>query len=207
MELAAEESLVDDPMFAPEVVKAAAAGLHADVVAAWTSADRSRLRTVVGHHLLTEWEQQLQDFRRRGWRNLVKVRGRLRVRYVGLVNRPGDDEDRVVVHLRVRLYDIVYDAAGQMMLRSNNDNGKRTRSEYWTLGKRDGRWILLSVEQEREGAYHLDEPLIPSPWADHRLHDDAIIERGMAAAIEPERLIGAVGSVPSGGRYRRGRRQ
>lgn len=196
MELAAEESVFDDPMFAPEAVKAVAAELHAEVVAAWTAGDRRRLTQALGHELLVEWEHQLDELRRRGWRNVLKVRGRLRVSFVGLVNRPGDAEDRVVVHLRVRMWDVVYDRAGQRMLRSDGDTGKRTLSEYWTLGKRDGRWILVSVEQQREGAYHLDEAVIPSPWADDRLHDDAVIERGLAAGIDPESLAGVAAGVP-----------
>jgi predicted lipid-binding transport protein (Tim44 family) len=196
VELAAEESLTDDPMFAPEVVKAAAAELQAEVMAAWMAADRRRLRAILAPDLLVEWEQQLAEFRRRGWRSVQQLRGRLRVRYVGLVNRPGDNEDRVIVHLRARMYDIVYDRTGQRILRSVDDTGKRRLSEYWTLGKRDGRWMIVSVEQGREGAYHLDDAVIPSPWADDRLYDDAVIERGAAAMLPPDTLTGVLGSVP-----------
>ena len=54
----------------------------------------------------------------------------------------------------------------------------RTLSEFWTLGKRDGHWIVLSIEGRWEGEYHLTEPLVPVPSDDsQRLHDEAVAER------------------------------
>jgi predicted lipid-binding transport protein (Tim44 family) len=66
-------------------------------------------------------------------------------------------------------------------MRSEDDDSVVTLSEYWTLAKRDGAWILLSIEQDREGAHHLDAPIIASPWADDvRLRDAAIVEAAVA---------------------------
>jgi predicted lipid-binding transport protein (Tim44 family) len=57
-------------------------------------------------------------------------------------------------------------------------------SEYWTLGKRDGHWIVVSIEQEREGRHELSEPIIASPWSDsERLQEESLAEQ--AAAEKP----------------------
>ena len=45
--------------------------------------------------------------------------------------------------------------------------------EYWTLGKNphkqgeaDLDWILISIEQEKEGAHELKEKIVATPWSD-----------------------------------------
>src|SRR5581483_11700217 len=86
-ELAAEEAVLDDPAFDPATVKAAAAELHRGVVAAWSADDRHRLAELLGPELLDEWVRRLDDLRRRRWTNPLRRRGRLHIRYVGLVNR------------------------------------------------------------------------------------------------------------------------
>jgi predicted lipid-binding transport protein (Tim44 family) len=51
-------------------------------------------------------------------------------------------------------------------------------SEYWTLGKRDGHWIVVSIEQEREGRHELSEPIIATPWSDTaRLQEESLAEQ------------------------------
>jgi hypothetical protein len=192
VELLAEEAVLDDPSFAPEAVKAAAVELHAGIVGAWTGADDAALSRLLGRELLAEWRRRLKNLRQQQCTNPIRRRGRLRVRYIGLVNRPGDAEDRVVVHVHARMHDRVYDAAGRAVFRDADDNGHRPMSEFWTLAKRDGRWILTSVETDWEGAHHLREPIVPSPWADDRLHDTATIERAAASTIPPATLAEVV---------------
>ncbi|MCA1845602.1 MAG: hypothetical protein LC792_20895, partial [Actinobacteria bacterium] len=53
-----------------------------------------------------------------------------------------------------------------------------------------------SLTSEHEGAYHLKEPVIASPADDERLHDEAVIERGVAAAARPDRFAEVAGTVP-----------
>ncbi|MEW6476741.1 MAG: TIM44-like domain-containing protein [Actinomycetota bacterium] len=188
VELAAEEAVFEDPAFAPELVKSAAAELHAAVIAAWSADDRKRLKQLLGAELLESWTTRLEELRRKGLTNPLRRRGRLRIRYVGLVNRPGDPDDRVVVHVRARMDDGVYDRRGRIVFRDTSDSGRRTHSEYWTLAKRDGRWILVTVEAEEEGAHNLTGPIIAAPWADDRLSDRATFERAAASTVEPEVL-------------------
>jgi predicted lipid-binding transport protein (Tim44 family) len=188
VELAAEEAVFDSPAFDPATVKAAAAELHAAVIAAWSADDRRRLRDLLSPELFGEWSRRLDDLRRRRYTNPLRRRGRLRLRYVGLVNRTGDDEDQVVVHVRARMDDAIYDHRGRIVFRDTDDSGRHTHSEYWTLGRRDGRWVLVSVETEQEGAHHLTAPIVPSPWADDRLHDFATLERATTITVPPASL-------------------
>lgn len=196
VELAAEEALTDDPAFAPETVKAGAAELHREIVAAWNAADRAALGNLIGEDLLVEWDRRLEDFERKGWRNVSEVRGEPQIDYVGLVNRTGDGEDRVTVRIEVPLHDVVYDRHGQVIHRNEDHDadGLVTQAEFWTLGKRpagDGgrqRWTLVSIEQDAEGAHHLDAPIIASPWSDHRLRDEAVLERAAATTVADHHL-------------------
>jgi predicted lipid-binding transport protein (Tim44 family) len=192
VELAAEEAVFDDPAFDPVAVKAAAAELHAGVIAAWSADDRRQLAELLTPELFRQWTRRLDELRRRGWKNPLRRRGRLRVRYVGLVNRTDEAEDRVVVYVRARMEDAIYDRRGRMVFRDADDSGRRTHCEYWTLGKRDGRWVLVSVETEQEGAHHLSAPIVSAPWADDRLRDDVALEQAAAVTMPPAALAGIV---------------
>jgi predicted lipid-binding transport protein (Tim44 family) len=185
VEVAAEEALTDDPAFAPEAVKASTLELHTAIFVAWNTEDRAALRALLAPDLAVEWERRLDDFDRKGWHNECEVVGSVEVEYLGLVNRTGDAEDRVTVRIETQLRDIVRDRAGVVITRNDDDNRDELvpQTEYWTLGKHDGGWILLSIEQDAEGAHHLEAPIIASPWEDDRLHDEAVTEQATAAAI------------------------
>ena len=197
VELAAEEALTDDPAFAPETVKEGAAQLHRDIVAAWNQGDRDTLGQLIGADLLVEWARRLDDFDRRGWRNITEVLGEPQVDYVGLVNRSDEGEDRCTVRIEVPLRDVVLDRNDRMVTRNDDANadGLVTLAEFWTLGKRPGqdgtaRWTLVSIEQDAEGAHHLDAPIIASPWGDDRLRDMAVTEQAVASAVADDQVRG-----------------
>ncbi|MDQ1507040.1 MAG: hypothetical protein QOD57_4767, partial [Actinomycetota bacterium] len=113
----AEGAVLDDSMFAPEAVEAAGRQLYDEIVAAWNADDHRRLAAVLGHELFVEWDRRLAELRRRRHRNLVERRGMLHVEYIGLVNRSGDVADRVVVHVRARMRDAIYDDRGRIVFR------------------------------------------------------------------------------------------
>ena len=127
--------------------------------------------------------RRLDDFDRKGWHNVCELRQAPTVEYVGLTNREDDDEDRVVVRMQAVLRDVVVDRGGAIINRNNSDSENTTLAEYWTLGRAGDRWILLSIEQDAEGAHHLDAPIVASPWSDDaRLHDEAVTELAVADA-------------------------
>src|SRR5881227_2140120 len=68
VELAAAEAAEEDPAFAPDSVKPAAAELFTRIQHAWDAGDRAALKRLVAPDLEAEWERRLDDFERRGWR-------------------------------------------------------------------------------------------------------------------------------------------
>jgi predicted lipid-binding transport protein (Tim44 family) len=189
---ASAEAAEEDPLFDAELVRGHAASLFLDVQRAWSANDIDALGRRVGPDLMVEWETRLADFRRKGWRNLVEVVDGPEVGYVGIANRAGDEEDRVVVRISARLHDVVVDHHGRVL---PHEEGEFARiSEYWTLGKRAGDWIVVSIEQEREGAHNLSAPLVPVPESDTvRIRADAVME----VAAEDTVQAGRVGELLS----------
>ena len=143
--------------------------------------------------------RRLDDFDRKGWHNVCELRQGPTVEYVGLTNREDDDEDRVVVRMEAVLRDVVIDRGGAVINRNNSDSESTTLAEYWTLGRAGDRWILLSIEQDAEGAHHLDAPIVASPWSDEaRLQDEAVTELAVADAT-PDAEIGELVDVDYAG--------
>jgi predicted lipid-binding transport protein (Tim44 family) len=184
VELAAAEAAEDDPAFAPDMVRAAAATLFTQVQEAWDAADRARLRTLVAPGLLAEWERRLDDFERRGWRNRVAALGDPHVEYVGLSRRRNAVGDRAVVRIEGKLRDYVEDRYGNHLKRVGRLSQTVRVREFWTLGRQRGRWVLLSIEQGAEGAHALHEEIVSTPWSDERaLRDEALVEGAVADAV------------------------
>ena len=201
VELASAEAAGDDAAFAADEVRGEAAALLKLIVEAWTARDRDALRRMLGRDLMVEWERRLDDFDRKGWHNVCEILHGPKVQYLGLVNRADDADDRVTVRVESRQRDIVRDRAGTVITRRNQPEIV-TVAEYWTLGKRDGRWILLSIEQDAEGAHHLDADLVASPWADdHRLRDEAVTELATADRV-PDAAIAEVADLDFDGTAR-----
>lgn len=198
VELAAAEAAEDDATFAPDHVREQATRLFNDVQVAWDKRDRVRLARLVGEDLMVEWNRRLDDFDRRGWHNRVEVVSGPGVEYVGLVNRAEDRDDRAVVRVEARLRDIVQDARGRRVMRSDSESETRGIAEYWTLCKRedDGGWMLLSVEQRSEGDHHLSEPLVATPWGDDaRLRDEALVEGAVADRLPEGTAVSEIASI------------
>jgi predicted lipid-binding transport protein (Tim44 family) len=186
VELAAAEASEDDSAFAPEVVRRAASDLFNQIQVAWDRDDRTTLRSLVAPDLYKEWERRLNDFARRGWRNHVQVASMPKVDYVGLRNAADDRDDRVTVLIQAQLRDYVVDAYGERLRRSDTLSDTTMVREFWTLGKRDGRWTLLSIEQGAEGAHALEEEIVATPWSDDRAMRDEALVAGAAADAVPQ---------------------
>jgi predicted lipid-binding transport protein (Tim44 family) len=184
VELAAAEAADDDAAFAAGEVRSEAAALSKLLVRAWTARDREQLRRMLGPDLMVEWERRLDDFDRKGWHNVCELQEEPKIEYVGLVNRADDADDRVTVRVSTVQRDVVIDRHGQTITRNESRSEVVGVSEYWTLGKRDGRWILLSIEQDAEGQHHLDAEIVASPWGDDaRLHDESVTELATSDAV------------------------
>jgi predicted lipid-binding transport protein (Tim44 family) len=199
VEVAAAEAADDDAAFSPDVVKEQATRLFEEIQAAWDAGDRRRLRERVGRDLMVEWERRLDDFDRRGWRNRVSVLSGPEIQYVSMTNRADDRDDRVVVHVKATLRDVVVDSHGRTITHAGSPTPRRRLREYWTLGKRDGRWTLLSIEQEVEGHHNVESELVVTPWDDTaNIRDEALLE-GAAADKLPDNSGVSAGELVSVG--------
>ncbi len=182
---ASAEAAEDDPAFAADRVTQDVTIMFHAIQGAWDARDEHALSSLVGNDLMVEWHRRLDDFDRKGWHNRVRVISGPDVRYVSMTNRERDEEDRVVVHVAARLEDYVEAAGGMRVLATGDTDTVTDLREFWTLAKREGRWILMSIEQDAEGGHHLDAPLVTSPWADERLRDEALVEGAVADAALP----------------------
>ena len=180
VEAAAAEAAEDDPKFASDRVRADAAGLFREIEGAWSREDRDALARLVGPELLTEWNRRLDGLKAKGWHNQVEIQGDPEIWYVGLRNLEADADDRVVVRIRARVRDYVKTQTG-ILFEHGKSSANVKMDEYWTLGRRDGRWMLVSIEQPREGEHELHEAIVASPWgADAQLHEQAVVEQAVA---------------------------
>ena len=176
---AARAAAEDDPYFATEAVTIAAETLFRDVQTAWDGRDQVALRRLVGPDLIIEWGRRLDDFAGKGWHNRVEVK-RLDVEYVGLTNRADDTADRMVVRVAALLDDYVVDRGGNLIAHTGNPSKEAHLREYWTLGSRDGRLTLVSIEQDVEGEHHLTDPLVALPDEDvASIRDAVVVEQGV----------------------------
>ena len=181
---ASAEAAEDDAYFASDELERHAVALFRAAQLAWDARDREGLARLVGPDLLVEWERRLDDFDRKGWHNRVEVLEDPTVLYVGITNREDDDEDRAVVRIEAKLRAYVVDRAGEKVMRAGEKDELVTLTEYWTLARRDGVWMVHSIEQRAEGDHHLDDQVVASPWSDEqRLDDESLTELAVADGL------------------------
>jgi predicted lipid-binding transport protein (Tim44 family) len=194
---AAAEAAEDDPAFAADVVKPAAATLFKQVQSAWDRGDRVALTRLVGPDLLKEWDRRLDDLDRRGWHNHVEVLGEPVIEYVGLdVNT-----DRVKVRVEAKLRDYVTDRHGNHLKRAGRFTDTVRTREFWTLVRdAHGRWTLESIEQGAEGSHALDEQIVATPWSDNQsLRDEALVEAAVNDAVPEGTQVAEVADLDYAG--------
>jgi predicted lipid-binding transport protein (Tim44 family) len=198
VQLAAAEAVESDPRFAPDVVCGEAEQLFCSIQTAWTKDNRAELARLVGKDLMVEWKRRLTGFAQRGWENRVDLHGPVHADYVGLRNAPDDRSKRAIVRITARVRDVVIDKRGNTVHRVNSVSDTHHVCEYWTLGLSDDKWILLSIEQHREGLHELTEPVLPSPWSDTKaLRREATLEQAAAAHFGNEQVAEIAGSTLS----------
>ncbi len=197
VELAAAEAAEEDPTFAPDAVKPAAAQLFKNVQSAWDAGDRARLAQLLSPQLMIEWERRLDDFDHRGWRNHVEPLEEPSVEYVGLTHRGDQSQDRVVVRVQARIRDYVVDARGNHIKRVGRLSETVTLREFWTLAKSpSGQWILASIEQGAEGQHTLDDQIVATAWSDEQgMHDEALVEGAVHEAVPDGTKIAEVADL------------
>ncbi|HET6449418.1 MAG TPA: Tim44-like domain-containing protein, partial [Conexibacter sp.] len=181
VELASAEAAEDDPQLAADAVVRDAERIFREAQGAWDARDDARLRELLSPDLLVEWRRRLADFDARGWRNRVEVLDVQSIEYLGLVNREGTDGDRVTCRITAQLSDYVETASGARTLRTGASSAIITLTEYWTLGRHNGGWIVASIESDAEGAHVIDEQIVATPWQDEqRMRDASLVQVAVA---------------------------
>ncbi len=203
VEPAAAVAAEDDAAFASDTVHKEAAELFFDVQDAWDADDRGRLQQLAGPELWKEWKRRLDHFDHMQWRNRVQPLGQPKVKYVGLHNVADDREDRVVVAVEATLRDYVVDSNGRRIKRADSASEISHMFEYWTLAKRrdlktdrGAEWIVMSIEQVKEGAHELTEEIVATPDSDEKaMHDEALVEGASAEAVPEGTRIAEVADL------------
>ncbi|HTV17789.1 MAG TPA: TIM44-like domain-containing protein [Polyangiaceae bacterium] len=183
VELAAAEAEDENPIFGPAAVREAATQLFADIQSAWSADDRVKLRGLITPQLLVEWERRLDDFERKGWRNINEPAGPPKVEYVGILRRERGEEqlDRVVVRIEAKVRDYVIDSSGRHIKRDGAITESVRMREYWTLERRGEHWVLASIESGAEGEHALRDKIVQTHWSDEQaMRDEAMVEGAVA---------------------------
>lgn len=196
VQAAAAEAAEDDAAFAGDAVKVNATALFKQVQAAWDRGDRAAIQRLVGPKLSAEWDRRLDDLDRRGWRNRVQILGEPQVDYVGLNHKGDAHTDTVTVRVEAKLRDYVEDRLGNHVKRAGHLSETVHLREFWTLGRRNGRWMLVSIEQGAEGMHAIDEAIVATTWSDNTaLRDEALIEGAVQDAVPEDTNIAEVADL------------
>lgn len=154
VERAALDAAEDHDALSPESVRTAAESLFRLVHLAWEARDAERLAKLLGPELLAERRQRLAALPASGPRERQEVVGDVRVEYVGFsVPEPGNGPRAVV------LIEATLRADSEHHRGRRSDGDPRRLCQYWTLGRRDGLWTVLDIEERAEGKHHLAEPI------------------------------------------------
>ena len=179
---AAIEAAEDEPAFAPDAIRQAIAQLVALADRMWR-AQIAELEDRPDAGLIRAWARARESWLGGG----LRVRGTPYVELLRVVNRAGESEDRVVVRVRIRVR--------RRRPPLNFYTAPRVRlDERWTLGRYDGRWVLLSVEGDALAGPILTAPLIPTAAHDtERLREESLAELASAQAapadVSPSELV------------------
>jgi predicted lipid-binding transport protein (Tim44 family) len=148
----------DNGPYDPSVVKAAAAGLFADMHTAWDAGDRDRLRQLSDPDLMADWAKRLDGYHAQGKRQRIKVVKGPKVQYVSIL------ADRGQVRLRMR---------AKLRRRFEPESGPRKEprfgwhypyEEFWTLARRGEDWILWSTRPASFRKQYTTETIVaPGP--------------------------------------------
>jgi hypothetical protein len=150
-ESAAFEASLEAPEFDPDAIRAV---IDAKLTAL---ANPASLADLPDGAELDRWRRRLEAM------PAGEVTG---VQLLEIVNREGDDEDRVVATVRTGVV-----------------------SSRWTLVRADGAWIVSDITDAPVGERALSTPLVPGLWADvERLRTESTLELAAAESLQTDSL-------------------
>jgi hypothetical protein len=177
---AAIEAAEDDPNFSPEAIKHFVTEIVALADALWRKGECGALEGSPDERLVRAWARSRKSWLGSG----LKVVGRPSIDLLRVVNRADEEEDRVVVrvfiHIHCRHPRLGFVATRYVHL-----------DERWTLGRRGGHWVLLSIGGDPLAGPVLTAPLIPNPSFDtERLREESFAELASAQRVGDDVALG-----------------
>jgi hypothetical protein len=157
-EAASIEASLEIEAFAPERVREAVQEILALVATVWTGADEPILERRGDGGVIGAWALS------HGSDTGTHVEGRPRVDLLRVVNRAGENEDRVSVRVRGRVH----------QHHASTPLGPHTVrfDERWTLGRNGEGWELLEFDADPLASELLRAQVIPAEWADQERLDE-----------------------------------
>jgi hypothetical protein len=182
---AAVEAAEDDPIFSPEAIEQSVTEFVTLADGLWRTGARGALDGRPDAGLVRAWARSWQS--RLG--NGLEAVGQPSIDLLSVVNRDNDDEDRVVVRVRLRIH-CKHPGPGTLSVHHAHVD------ERWTFGRAGSHWVLLSVGGDPLAGPLLTAPLIPSPSSDtERLREESLAELASAQkvgdAVALSDLVGA----------------
>lgn len=172
-EAAVTEASFEAGWFAPDEIRSAVEEILALAHSVWLGPGRE-VKCRADRRLIERWAQSVIAALGDG----VQPVGEPAVDILQVINRVGEDEDRI--ELRVRL---AFRRAHHRLAEPRTVNA----DFRWTLGRVDRAWRLLSVDSDPLADQVLDRPFIVAGWADfERLREETLRELGDADAVGPE---------------------
>ncbi|MEA2271489.1 MAG: hypothetical protein QOI98_197 [Solirubrobacteraceae bacterium] len=192
---AALEAAEDQPAFDPEQIRTGVSEILGVATRTWAADGTRSSRS--DSALIELWART----RAAALGDGLRVIGDPRIDLLRVVNREGEDEDRIVVRIRARVH---RDRAAPRYPGAPTaplvEPHTVTLDERWTLGRDSDRWLLLSTDGDPLASPILSRPLIPTPGADdNRLLELSMVELGhddRSDTIAPRELID--GQAPPG---------
>ena len=170
---AAVEAAHDDPSFSPEAIEQSVIEVVELADGLWGAGRLGALDSRPDAGLVRAWARSLQM---RVGDDLGSA-GRPSVDLLSVVNRDDEDEDRIVVRVRLRIH-CAHPKAGSLGPRHSH------LDERWTFGRSDGHWFLLSVGGDPLAGPLLTAPLVPTPASDtERLGEESLAELARAQNV------------------------
>ena len=167
---AAVEAAEDEPAFSPDSIAQSVTELVTIAEGFWREGADGVLDARPDAGLVRAWARSWESRLGTG----LEVAGRPSIDLLGVVNRDDDEQDRVVVRLRLRIH---CERPSVGVLGPHHAH----LDERWTLGRSDNRWLLLSVAGDPLAAPLLTAPLIPDPSSDtERLREESMAELASA---------------------------
>ena len=181
---AAIEAAEDDPSFSPEAIENFVAQVVELADGLWRAGELRVLDGRPDADLIRAWAGS----RRSRLGDGLKP-GKPSIDLLHVVNRENDEEDRVVIRVRLLVH-CRHPRVGLFATRYMR------LDERWTLGRNHGRWVLLSMGDDPLSGPVLTAPLIPTPSFDtERLREESLGELADAQKVGDDaalsELVGA----------------